>query len=60
MSGEIQVQHVEGKHQLADAMTKALERVRLKRLREEIGMECVASSGGGVEISEPAAHSKRK
>ena len=46
LSGEIEVQHIEGENQLADAMTKALERERLPKLRRAIGMECPQAQEG--------------
>uniref|UniRef100_A0A1Y1L684 Reverse transcriptase Ty1/copia-type domain-containing protein n=1 Tax=Photinus pyralis TaxID=7054 RepID=A0A1Y1L684_PHOPY len=40
---EIEVQHIDGQHQLADLFTKPLDRVRFKTLRDGLGLKCFKS-----------------
>ena len=54
LSKEIRIEHIEGKSQLADAMTKALERIRFQRLRREFGLKPSAGSERVLRKSDPA------
>ncbi len=44
MDGDLELEHIDGTNQLADLLTKPLERVRFEMLRERIGIQKIAST----------------
>lgn len=44
LDGDLELEHIDGTNQLADLLTKPLERVRFEMLRERIGIQKIAST----------------